>query len=384
MTLGLAVSIEPLPAAKDVRDQWLDLEARSEASIFLSWAWIGCWLECLPGEIKPQLLRVVQDGRLVGLGILVARGIRRNLFIRSRGLYLNCTGDPALDEIGIEHNGFLSERGHEAAVMQAAVAHLAGHVPDWDEFFLRGIDPRVFGDSPAPPGFRRFDAGRAVACRYVDLVAVRSSGKPFVDHLGKSTRHKARRSVKEFERQGALALDEAPDVDTARRYLSRLEDLHQRYWTSRGHPGSFSNAFLVRFHDAMLARSFADGRIQVLRITAGDKEVGYLYNHVYRGRAYNYQSGFHYIGQNQHQRPGLVSHILAVEHNLRLGHAVYDLLAGDSFFKRSMTNAEIPMAWQVLQRGSARFGIEAALRRVRRMVLAQLKGRRKQAGGRLP
>ena len=45
----------------------------------------------------------------------------------------------------------------------------------------------------------------------------------------------------------------------------------------------------------------------------------------------NYQSGFLYESDSQ-LKPGLVSHMLAIDHNLDSGARTYDFLAGDQRF----------------------------------------------------
>jgi hypothetical protein len=59
------VRVDPRPAADGIRVRlepvdldrlgqgWRTLEARSDASFFQSWGWIGCWLRHLPPDRQP-------------------------------------------------------------------------------------------------------------------------------------------------------------------------------------------------------------------------------------------------------------------------------------------------------------------------------------------
>ena len=58
----------------------------------------------------------------------------------------------------------------------------------------------------------------------------------------------------------------------------------------------------------LLEAAFARGETQLLAIDAGPRRIGYIYNFLYRGRVYNYQSGFDYQVCDKHNRPGLVAH----------------------------------------------------------------------------
>jgi len=111
--------------------------------------------------------------------------------------------------------------------------------------------------------------------------------------------------------------------------------LHQAYWQQKGLPGSFANPFFNEFHAELIRSHFAEGSIQLLRMSAGKAVLGYLYNFVDQGRVYNYQSGYDYeLCQKQYSRPGFVTHVYAVELNRTAGHHIYDFMAGDSEYKQ--------------------------------------------------
>jgi CelD/BcsL family acetyltransferase involved in cellulose biosynthesis len=111
-----------------------------------------------------------------------------------------------------------------------------------------------------------------------------------------------------------------------------------------------------------VAARFGAGEIQLLRLRAGgQREVGYLYNFVRRGVVHAYQSGFRY-NPDPRLKPGLVSHALAIEHNLATGARLYEFMAGASRYKASLGTLSGEMAWLVLQRDRLALRAEAALR----------------------
>ena len=135
----LRAELLPLPALSELEGAWRDLESRADTTFFLSWTWIGTWLRLLPGDVDARLVVVRQVGRVVGLAVACDRTVRRRLF-DSRARFLNCAGDEVLDELTVEYNGFLAERGLEAEVASAGLRALRG-APAWDEIeipaFLR-------------------------------------------------------------------------------------------------------------------------------------------------------------------------------------------------------------------------------------------------------
>src|SRR5438874_2611920 len=91
---------EALPTPAALEPEWRTLATSARPSFFTSWHWIGSLLAALPTAQRPQLLRGVADGRTVALALLGA-GLsrRRNGLVRSRGLYLNETGDAFFDAL---------------------------------------------------------------------------------------------------------------------------------------------------------------------------------------------------------------------------------------------------------------------------------------------
>ena len=75
--------------------------------------------------------------------------------------------------------------------------------------------------------------------------------------------------------------------------------------------------------------------MELLRVSAGADIIGYVYNLVYRGHVYAYQTGILYES-NPRLKPGLVSHCLCIERHLEEGSDVYDFMAGDARYKASL------------------------------------------------
>jgi CelD/BcsL family acetyltransferase involved in cellulose biosynthesis len=358
------VALPPLEALAPV---WKDLESRAHASFFLGWTWIGTWLECLPATVHPRLLRVERDGRVIGLAVVVSRVVLRHRVLRVRTLFLNCTGDPALDEITIEHNGFLAEAGAESVVAMAALALLRRRMDEWDEIVFEcvGAPDDVVALEVAPARWRERSRGPS---HYVDLEALRAKGKPFADGLGRRSRYQLKRSMREYELAGPLTIEEAADVPTAKRFLEGLVALHQQHWRDRGKPGAFANPFFAGFHQRLVSRGLPEGLIQLLRVSAGGTDLGYIYNHAYRGHVCVYQTGLNYTTNGPYDRPGVVSHVLAIEHNLRKGHSIYDFCAGDAEYKRVLSSSAADLATLILQAPRMKLRLEDQVRSLRQRV----------------
>ena len=98
-----------------------DLEARADATFFLSWAWIGTWLE-LSG-LQPLLMVARRGPDIVALGLLQVKSSWIGP-IRLDKLYLHQAGDSHFDCITIEFNDFLLDGGCQDEARRACLKGL--------------------------------------------------------------------------------------------------------------------------------------------------------------------------------------------------------------------------------------------------------------------
>ncbi len=361
----LEVEIGPARACRNLAAEWRALESQADCSFYLSWHWIGSWLAELPPEIEPLCLRARRGGETVGLAMLTWRQARRRGLIPSRQLHLNTTGHLFFDQLTIEYNDFLLDRRFAGEVRRALLVQLAGWRELWEELFMDGVDPSI-------AEYLAEIAGRVVlrygsACPYVDLAAIDDT--ECLAGLRRNTRYQIRRTSRLL---GDPTLEQAADAAEGAAFFDGLLEQHQAIWAARGKAGAFWNDFLLRFHRRLIAEGVPAGWVQMLRIRSGDGSIiGHLYNFVYRGRVYSYQSGFARFADNR-IKPGLLSHHLAIAMNRAAGRHCYDFMAGDRRYKRSLSNREGKLVWIVGQRPALRFTIEHGLREVKRFVEARI------------
>jgi CelD/BcsL family acetyltransferase involved in cellulose biosynthesis len=336
------IDIRPVKNFADLAPLWLDLEGRAAGSFFQSWAWTGCLADERFND--PWLLTARRDERVAGLA-LFNRASRGGIPGLSRPrLWLGESGTPALDTIFVEHNGLLLDRTANdslarrcwQALAEATEGGLGGA-----RWILSGVTEAARQILP-PDRNVRVTAQRPAP--YFDLSAV-ASDLPVIDRLSANTRQQLRRSLRAWEEIGPLRIAIAATCDEADVFLGALKALHQRYWVGRGKSGAFAQPFFARFHHALIRRPSDRQSVDLIRISAGDRIVGYLYNLVHDGWVAAYQSGFDFGPGADRLRPGLVCHMLAIEHYRRVGMRRYDFLGGEARYKRSFANAETELLW---------------------------------------
>lgn len=371
-TNATTVRMEDISACDDLAGMWRDLEVGCDTSFFQSWGWIGPWLQSLPASMRLRCIIAEDSGEITGLAILTPATVTRHKLLTSNALFLNEAGEHGYD-FTIEHNGFLLKAGTEQQTLDACLRFLMTEGGAWDEIFISGIrqDNPLFQSSVLEGHGVDLRVLRTSSSRFVDLEALRVSGRDYLDTLSSNTRYQVRRAMRKHETAGPLTLSAAGNLADAYVYFDRMKELHQAYWTGKGKPGSFANAQWESFHRRLIHERYDNGEIQLIEIMAGDKAIGYLYNFVRNGWVYVLQSGFHYE-TNHTLHPGYVSHYLAIEYNLKHGAKIYDFLAGDAQYKSSMGRDDHTLAWVVLQRRRWKFKVEDALRSVVRAIKSRI------------
>lgn len=350
MTPSGELRIEAGPVTDFARlgETWRALEAEAEPAFFRSWTWVGCLVE--ERFPDPVLLRAVRGERLVGLA----------LFNRRRGrLCLGESGDARLDAPFVEHNGPLV--AGDAEIPHRAWADAAWRVRGARRLVLSGVEPALA------------DAAGAVLRRqeriapFIDLEALRRGGGEYLASLSANTRQQIRRSMRAYEAAGPLELARAAGQAEAEAWLDALIALHDADWRARGKPGAFADPFMLRFHRALVPRALAREELDLLRITAGARVVGFLYNLEAGGVVHAYQSGMDRAGAGSHGKPGLTCHALAVARALEEGRRSYDLMAGSQRYKSSLAQDATTLAWSTTVRcGSVVAATAAGLRWIKR------------------
>lgn len=357
--LAYRVRLESLPSLDELGVRWRELERRSRCSFFVSWRWIGPWLALIAPLRYARLLSVLQDERLVAMGVITQR--RRFLGLGPLHMRLHEVGDKVLDNITIEYNGLVCEDGHEREALAAVLDHLAHNEKRWLTLYLPGME----ADNVPFERIRALGMGmrsRRHAAHYIDLTELRDGGS---DYLPTVLSSKARAAVRRTARKlqtgfGELSVAVAASAEEKLAFFQAMVHLHESHWSEEEQEhGAFGNPRILRFHERLIAESGAGDGAQLIRVNAGSQTVGYVYNLVWRDVSYFYQAGIDYKRFGDCGSPGLLLLTRAVEHALGGGIARFELMAGDSAYKRTLGMAENKMVWLSLDRN----GWASAMRR---------------------
>lgn len=348
-------------------------QARGEApSYFLSPGWIEVWARLTLAKTPLHLLELRDSDGPFAAGLLSEHPGRNALWLPQRVLHLHRTGCADRDCITIEYNGLLAPAARSREALERLVEGFAA-ADDFRAWPCLDLPGLTESDAAAVRASAEAARLRVHVQEDKPVFGVRLDAlpreTPFLEALGKNTRHQIRRSLRLLETDGPVQIEDAADTAQAEAFFDRLKALHQADWAARGQPGAFAEPFFERFHRRLIAERFDHGEISLQRIAAGETEIGYLYNFTFKDRVYAYQSGFAQFADPK-IKPGFVSHALAIERARSQGYALYDFMAGAAGHKDRLGEPTGRMLWLRLSRRRPVQEAEYWARKLRRRLAA--------------
>jgi len=347
LTHRLRGKLKPIGPLGSLETQWRALEEQSVCSFFQSWSWISAWLQLIGMRAGLSVYECYKDENLIALGIVSQDMIRRRQLFRSRVISINEVSNTDLNMF-IEYNGLLTIKGCEAEALQQLICDLDVCDSSWDELNFTNIPHEIYSGLY----FERLNLRPIQDTQCTPWIASLENAAELdaiINRLSRNRRWQIRRSIKEYEKEGPLRIEAATTVEEALNYFHLLGILHTERWNRVGLKGSFAKPNWVLFHQSLIASAFNRGEIQLLRIRCGSRDIGYIYNFIWRDSVLMLQSGF-VSEQKNILRPGYISHILAMQLNAQSGAAQYDFMIGDADYKQVLATAHPPLVSLRLQR----------------------------------
>lgn len=344
---------------EQLREEWEELEHRAETSFFLSWRWLGCWLEVYEPEAK--VLRVTDNGRLIGLGIIVASVERRHGVFRSRCLRLQQTGSKYMDQIWIEYNGFLAEYGRDREVSSACLKFIEHSLDEpWDEFVVGAIDADEAEFYASVTGLNKHVRWEA-PCYGVDLSKLRQLGSHYLDTLSRNTRYQINRAHRLYEKLGSVELVRPDTVEEAIAVFDSIGPKHLKRWGGGLDQSGFANPDFLKFHHKLIRNQWANGGVDLVSVRAGEHVIASFYNLIHNQVVYFYLSGM-ILEEDNKLKPGLLGHSLCIEDYRQHGFRFYDFMGGDERYKSNLGEFHQQLVQVALQRPRFKLKLESSLR----------------------
>ncbi|HET9626734.1 MAG TPA: GNAT family N-acetyltransferase [Kofleriaceae bacterium] len=372
---------------------WRALLARSSApSPSKTPTWLLAWWRQFGGLDGRKLCVIAAHdnatGELVGLVPMCRRTVMVRRVVPIRRLELLATGEDHADEICSDYTGAIVARRCEAEVARAMARLLvSGRLDGFDHLVME----RMAGEDPFTAALAAaLDAhgvpatvAEEASCPYIPLPG---SFDAYKKQLDSDARYVVNRALRELDKWAGKAgytrvVARTPAELAEGRAI--LHSLHGERWSGSGrsdYEGVFASERFTRFHDEVMAALLdsPDGKLELQWLVVDGRPVVALYNIVYGGRVYFYQSG-RKLDVPKGVKLGLAAHALALGAAIEDGHTEYDFLAGESQYKRQLALAKHPLVTLTAAAPSmrARTAVAAAsalnqgLRRARRELAGQ-------------
>jgi CelD/BcsL family acetyltransferase involved in cellulose biosynthesis len=273
-----------------------------------------------------------------------------------RSWHIGTAGESPADTVFVESNRLLVLPQYRQSFATALLRALHRE-KRWDELVLDGFVPEdADAMLSADPGLTAV----RVASPTTDL-SLADQGGDVLAVLKATTRQKVRRSLRGF---GSVQTEWAADQLRALDILDDLATLHARRWQRAGRPGMFVSRRFNTFHRALIERLLPAGRAILFRARSDGHTIGCLYCLVDGDAVLFYQSGFEHFEDN-HLKPGLLTHALCMQACWERGFRTYNLLAGNERYKHELATMQGVLVWALRRRRRPKLFVLEVVRRLR-------------------
>jgi len=340
--------------------QWREVEASlSNRRLMCSSVWTETWLSHYGALVPHRFVIAKRDGRPCGMALLTSGVGQHAGPFPLRTWHVGTVGEPDADSVCIEYNSLLVRDEDRIEFARQLVAWIDSQ-SGCDQTHLDG-----FASSDIAPLLA--DNPQALVTRkpapYFDLRAAREANVEPIELLGRSTRAKLRRSMRQL---GQPTGEWAASAERAEEMLHRMIERHQASWIARGEPGSYASRRFREFHLDLVHRLVPIGAMGMYRVTSPVGILGCAQVFIDDNRALLYQSGW--SPQPGNVSPGLVVDYLCLAECQRRGLDQFDFMAGESDYKRHLSTHESELAWVVWRRPRLKFAVLDNLRWIKRAL----------------
>jgi CelD/BcsL family acetyltransferase involved in cellulose biosynthesis len=308
------------------------LASAPSASTFVTREWLAAWWAVFaPAASLLALLFFDAAGEPVGLGLLYQDVMKGPLGLRLRRLRF--VGDGSNDSDNLD---FLVRPGYEQSCALAFLRWLERR-PGWDIGELNTMP----SDSPTASwlarGLRQRGWTHALHERPRLVVTLPESWEGYCCQLSTKERGKLRYYTSRLERMYRLRVRKCADGTQLARDLDFLFRLHQKRWTERGEPGTFSSSARRRFYEEVAPLFLARRWLEFWLLELDGKPAAAQFSFRFRDTVYVLQEGFD--PEYARDSVGFVLRGQVLQQLIAEGVRRYDFLGGSGHSKQRW-NAE--------------------------------------------
>ncbi|WP_017444347.1 GNAT family N-acetyltransferase [Gayadomonas joobiniege] len=288
------------------------------------------WLETFTSQLDDALfLAFRRDKQIVGLALLV----NKKDFWRSAGdcWFLNRAGCTEIDQIWPEYNNLIYAKDFEAQVWHAFLGYFAANRA---QRLVVGLTPAIH----VLEGSNEFIIEKNIVSPsfWLDLKPEYIEVDCLLKSFSRNTRSQIRRALKKCEAIAELNVERATTESEAQLWFEQAGRYHMQRWSDSG----FKNPRFVEFHKNLINKLFAVDKVDLLKVCLGKTTLAILYCLRDGTTARFYLSGINYHPDLNSIKPGILSHMMAIQFFSAQGLSGYDFMAGENRYKKSLSSQQ--------------------------------------------
>ncbi|HET9129777.1 MAG TPA: GNAT family N-acetyltransferase, partial [Terriglobia bacterium] len=338
------VVVESIPQFHALGQEWKDLVDKVPVRVFQSFDWQWLWWKHFGEGLQLHILTLRRDGLLVGIvpfyreDITVA-GIVVYRRLKLLGSGVRHIGTGMMEESGpSDYLDFILAPDHARECIQAALHYLREHPGLYDEIVLDNVPPESSIMQMLVPYLA--ECGTPARIKESDTcpcLPVPASVDDYLGGLESAVANRLRQAEKTFANKPPYSIETVSN-SSLKSAFHDLVILHQKRWNKLGFQGLFSAAPFHQFQHEFILSLSAQGKLWFKAIQFSGVRVATRLGFVFKGRLYDYLSGFDNTAPGANRRPGLALLMCMIRDAEAMKLSFVDLLRGDEPYKLQMTS----------------------------------------------
>ncbi len=314
-----------------LEQEWKALLPQTRAdNIFLTWEWVSTWWKVFGEGKQPHILTFRDETRLVGILPCYIRNRPLLRLAKIRELRFIGTGE----SVRSEYLDLICLPGHREECLELLEGFLSRD-RDWDI--------AVFTDLPEDSLLGSFLDDRFPAREIINrepcyFVKVPAKFETYLKGIDSRMRRNIRNRRRNLERDFRVEYHRLNREENLDEWMEEFKRLHAARLEERGLPSKFADPIYQRFHDRLSRIFYDSGLLFAADLRLDGKTVAARYNFNYRGKVYDYQTGFEPKFGRQGVMQALISYMIEDCGREEIGK--FDFLAGSENYKRHFSNSQ--------------------------------------------
>lgn len=271
-----------------LREEWDHLVGLNlNTTVFSTWEWAAAWWRSYGAGKNLRILKILNDGRLIGLGPFFFDDVRRFGTLSYRALRL--IGDGSGDS---DYLGTICAPGEEDSVARSIVNHLLSHRSIWDIILLSEVPETSLSLRFLRRYFQESDCYWNEAQTCCCQVVLPLTWDDYLLGLRPRMRTKIRSLTRQLEKDFKVRFSVCQDASELDAGLKSLFRLHAKRWRTKGQTGVFVSTAKRRFYNEISPASLSRGWLRFYTLAIDDWAVAHQYCFEFQNKMFLLQEGF--------------------------------------------------------------------------------------------